>query len=221
MKKIQILLMTLLLSNITFFVSAQKSVVEGVKEYKDIKERMYISSVVEVEGKMKIDLMNAFKNWGGTTFNNLKEVMVSETEDQIVLVYITSIPKTAKILLTTNTTNIKLYVRLIGEFKDGKSRLSFYDDGNVAILPAYYGNILSPGVSARSYYMADVYNALLKLENEWDYKKPENDKDFNKLKNSNYKFMMAYQSDLEKTLLSATEGLKNPSAASPKRKDDF
>jgi hypothetical protein len=32
---------------------------------------------------------------------------------------------------------------------------------------------------------------------------------------------MAYQKDLENTLLSATEGLKNPSASSPKRKDDF
>jgi hypothetical protein len=210
-----------LLMVITFSSYSQKSVVEGVKEYKDIKEKMYISSVVEVEGKMKKDLMNAFKNWGGTTFNNLKEVMVSETDDQIVLVYITSIPRTTKVLLTTNTAILKQYVRMIGEFKDGKVRLSFYDDGNVAVLPSYYGNVLIPGSPARSYYMADLYNNLIKYENEFGYQKPESDKDFNKLKNSNYKFLMAYQSDLEKTLLSATEGIKNPSATSPKRKDDF
>jgi hypothetical protein len=120
---------------------------------------------------------------------------------------------------------LKQYVRLIAEFKDGKVRLSFYDDGNVFIssTSSYYaGNILipgSPGIADRSYYMSDIYNNLLKLENEWDYKKPESDKDFNKLKNSNYKFMMAYQADIEKTLSSAIEGIKNSNNI--KRKDDF
>jgi len=211
--------MMLFLSNITFFVLAQKSVIEGVKEYKDIKEKMYISSVVEVEGKMKKDLMNAFKNWGGSTFNNFREVIVSETDDQIVLVYIVSIPRTAKVLLTTNTTLFKQYVRLIVEFKDGKARLSFYDDGNVFVPTSYSGTISIPGAAARSYYMSDIYNNLIKYENEWDYKKPESEKDYLKLKNSNYRFIMAYQADIEKTLSSAIEGIKNSNTI--KRKDDF
>jgi hypothetical protein len=219
MKKIQILLMMLFLSNITFFVLAQKSVVEGVKEYKDIKEKMYISSVIEVEGKTKKDLMNAFKNWGGVTFNNFREVIVSETDDQIVLVYTTSVPRITKVLLTTNTNLLKQYVRMIVEFKDGKVRLSFYDDGNVFIPSSYAGNIPIPGAAARSYYMSDIYNNLIKYENEWDYKKPESEKDYLKLKNSNYKFIMAYQADIEKTLSSAIEGIKNSNNI--KRKDDF
>jgi len=221
MKEIRILLMMLFLSNITFFVLAQKSVVEGVKEYKDIKEKMYISSVVEVEGKMKKDLMNAFKNWGGSTFNNFREVIVSETDDQIVLVYIVSIPLTVKIMLTTSSILYKQYVRLIVEFKDGKARLSFYDDGNVSVPSSYsgIGNITTPGSAARSYYMSDIYNGLIKYENEWDYKKPESEKDYLKLKNSNYRFIMAYQADIEKTLSSAIEGIKNSNTI--KRKDDF
>jgi hypothetical protein len=219
MKKIQILLMMLFLSNITFFVLAQKSVVEGVKEYEDIKGKMYISSVVEVEGKVKKDLINSFKNWGSISFNNLKEIIVSETEDQIVLVYITSVPRTTKVLLTRSTNNLKQYVRLIAEFKDGKVRLSFYDDGNVFVPSSYAGTILIPGSPARSYYMSDIYNNLIKYENEAGYQKPETDKDFEKLKNSNYRFVMAYQKDLENTLLSAIEGIKNSNTI--KRKDDF
>ncbi len=206
---------------ITFSSYSQQSAIKDVKEYTDIKERMYISSVVEVQGKTKKDLMNAFKNWGAISFNNLKEIIVSETEDQIVLVYITSIPRTTKILLTRSTNNLKQYVRLIAEFKDGKVRLSFYDDGNVYVPSSYAGNILISGTPARSYYMSDIYNNLIKYESEWDYKKPETDKDFEKLKNSNYRFIIAYQKDLENTLLSATEGIKNPTATSPKRKDDF
>jgi hypothetical protein len=214
-------IITILLMLITFSSYSQQSAIKDVKEYTDIKERMYISSVVEVQGKTKKDLMNAFKNWGAISFNNLKEIIVSETEDQIVLVYITSIPRTTKILLTRSTNNLKQYVRLIAEFKDGKVRLSFYDDGNVYVPSSYAGNILISGTPARSYYMSDIYNNLIKYESEWDYKKPETDKDFEKLKNSNYRFIIAYQKDLENTLLSATEGIKNPTATSPKRKDDF
>jgi hypothetical protein len=217
MKKIIVLLFL----TMSFVSYSQKSVVEGIKEYQDINEKMYISGVVEVEGKTKKDLMNSFKNWGSISFNNLKEIIVSETEDQIVLVYITSVPRTTKVLLTRSTNNLKQYVRLIAEFKDGKVRLSFYDDGNVFVPSSYAGTILIPGSPARSYYMSAIYNNLIKYENEFGYQKPETDKDFEKLKNSNYRFVMAYQKDLENTLLSATEGLKNPSASSPKRKDDF
>jgi hypothetical protein len=205
----------------TFFSYSQKSVVEGVREYKDIKEKMYISSVIEVEGKSRKDLMNSFKNWASSKFVNLKEVIVSETDDQIVLVYITSIPRTTKVLLTTNTDYWKLYVRLIVEFKDNKVRLSFYDDGNVATPSSYYNGVTIPGQASRAYYMSEIYNSLIKMESEPGYKKPENDKEFNKLKNSNYKFMMSYQDDLENTLSSASEGLKLSITNNVKRKDDF
>jgi hypothetical protein len=66
--------------------------------------------------------MNGFKNWGGTNFVNLKEVIVSETEDQIVLNYITN-DLYVKSLGTIVTA--EWYVRLVAEFKEGKMRVSF------------------------------------------------------------------------------------------------
>ena len=62
---------------------------------------------------------------------------------------------------------------------------------------------------------------LILSEYEPDYRKPESDKDFTKIKYANYPFILGYQKSLEATLNEAISGMKNPSAASPKRKDDF
>ena len=228
MKKIQILLMMLFLSNITFFVSAQEGFKDsfaekyGIKQYEDLATRLYISKVVEIEGKSQKDLMTLFKNWGSTAFVNIREVMVSETDNQIVLVFITKINRPLRSMLGLNNNEIGLYVRMTGEFKDGKCRISLYDDGNVATLPSYYGSVTIPGSPSRSYYMSDVMKKLILQEYEWDYKKPENDKDYTKAKYANYPFVLNYQRGLETTLNEAVNGLKNPTSTSGnKRKDDF
>lgn len=229
MKNIQILLMMLFLSNITFVVLAQEGLKDsfaekyGIKQYEDLSTRMYISKVVDIEGKSQKDLITLFKNWSATAFANVKEVMVSETDNQIVLVYITKISRPIRNILGLTDYEASLYVRMTGEFKDGKCRISLYDDGNVATLPSYYGSSITiPGSPSRSYYMSDVTKKLILQEYEWDYKKPTSDKDYTKIKYANYPFVLNYQRGLEATLNEAINGLKYPTSTSGnKRKDDF
>ena len=171
---------------------------------------------------MNQDLITIFKNWGSTAFVNIKEVMVSETDNQVVLVYITKTPMSYRSILGLSSIEISSYVRMTAEFKEGKCRLSLYDDGNVATLPSYYGSVTIPGSPSRSSYMSDVLKNLILKEYEWDYKKPTNDKDYTKLKYANYPFVLNYQKGLEATLNEAVNGLKNPTSTSGnKRKDDF
>jgi hypothetical protein len=67
-----------------------QEVVPDLKPYEDISSRLFISKVVEMPGKTQKEISTQFKNWASTSFVNLKEVMVSETENQIVLNYITN-----------------------------------------------------------------------------------------------------------------------------------
>ena len=194
------------------YASFSQDAIPDLKAYEDADNKLFISKVVELEGKTAKDISQSFKNWASTSFVNLKEVMVSETDNQIVLVYIVTVPLIRKILLSNMRDDLGYYVRLVSEFKDGKVRISLYDDGNTYEAPKSTQYGLVGGNRARSYYMIDRMKVVVK---------PENEKDFTKQKYAWYPFVKFYQDSLEKTLLSAVEGLKNPTAASPKRKDDF
>ena len=92
MKKILILLPFLL---ITIISNSQSSLLVNDKLhidslYENKEENLIISRVLEFEGLKKDELKTKVKNWGSTKFVNLKEVLVSETDDQIVLNYIES-----------------------------------------------------------------------------------------------------------------------------------
>ena len=58
--------------------------------YKDKSELLIYTEVVQVDSLKKEVLIKKVKNWASTNFVSLKEVMVSETDDQIVLNYITN-----------------------------------------------------------------------------------------------------------------------------------
>ena len=85
--------------------------------YQNVTEKLILEKVFTIDSTSKPELIKNTKNWGGQTFANLKEVLVSETEDQLVFNYIES---------------NYYYIRLIVKFKDGKVKVSFYDDGNVS-----------------------------------------------------------------------------------------
>ena len=148
-------------------VSKESSETTNQPFYQKEEEYLIYSKVIDFPSKSKIEIINGFKNWGSTSFVNLKEVIVSETEDQIVLNYISQ-SMSFKTLGTS--TSVSWYLRLIAEFKDGKMRVSFYDDGN-AFWP---GNQYAPSTSARTYkltmYFKDgkprkgAYDGLLNLK---------------------------------------------------------
>ena len=118
--------------------------------YKEKSELLIYEEVVQVDSLKKEELIKKVKNWASTNFVSLKEVMVSETDDQIVLNYITNsyFQKTLGVKSTRGW-----YIRLVIQFKDYKFKMSYYDDGNTSTPGSQY----APPVSSRVYYFKDYF----------------------------------------------------------------
>lgn len=121
--------------------------------YKDKTELLIYTEVIQVDSLKKAELIKKVKNWASTNFVNLKEVMVSETDDQIVLNYITNsyFQKTLGI-----KSFIGWYIRLVMEFKDGRFKMSYYDDGNTFRPGSQY----AASGPARSYHFNDYFKNI-------------------------------------------------------------
>lgn len=197
MKKITQIFFALLF--VSFQSQSQSSSIPQLKPYEDLSSKLYISKVIEFNGKSKKELQNTFKNWAATAFNNLREVMVSETENQIVLVYITEVPVVQKLVGIKVTDIWPLYVRFVAEFKDDKIRVSLYDDGNS--LYAYF--------PPRSVYISN-YNSP-----------PNSKKELTKRVGSWYLAHTIWQRKCDLMIFSLENGMLNPTSISPKRKEDF
>ena len=113
--------------------------------FQNFDEKLVYSEVVLIDSVSQAELIRRAKNWGGTAFVNLKEVLVAETENQLVFNYITS--HTGGMITT------KSYIRLVVQFKDGRIKASFYDDGNVYYPPTQY----SAAVPARTRFYTSAY----------------------------------------------------------------
>jgi hypothetical protein len=181
-----------------------QEVVPDLKPYEDISSRLFISKVVEMPGKTQKEISTQFKNWASTSFVNLKEVMVSETENQIVLNYITNTNTYFKLFGVKNIYTMDWYVRLVAQFKDGKIRIQFYDDGNVYKPSQYSGYPSSP---SRSMYVSVVTN------------KPESFKDMHKSVNIMYNLHYQWQLNVSSMSLSCEKGMLNNTLSI--KKDDF
>lgn len=117
--------------------------------YSNKNELILYTGIHKFDSISQAELKNKIKNWASLTFVNLKEVMVSETDDQIVLNYISS----SYYVKSLTKTTVDWYIRLLIQFKDGKIRCTYYDDGNVRMLPTQY----SPGYSARIFHLKDYF----------------------------------------------------------------
>ena len=138
MKKV-LLGLTLVLG--TLVSNGQDEVIRNLKDFEKAGEGLYISKVIEIPNKTQKELQTQFKNWASTSFVNLREVMVSETDNQIVLNYITKTPNYLKTLGMKMPIDYSWYIRLVAQFKDGKVRVQFYDDGN-AFKPGEYSSFI-------------------------------------------------------------------------------
>ena len=112
--------------------------------YQDKSQYLLFSSVSQFDSLKKEDLMKAVKNWAGTAFVNLKEVLVGETDDQLVFDYV---DKSYYVKSLGIKSTVNWYIRLVTQFKDGKIKCSFYDDKN-----AY-----SQGMGTRSFYLSSYF----------------------------------------------------------------
>jgi len=116
------------------------------------KDEMIIFSGIHKFDSLKVsDIKNKIKNWASLKFVSLKDVLISETDDQIVLNYITSSLYVKSLGMKTT---IQFYIRLLIQIKDGRVKYTYFDDGNVSMLPSQY----SSGVRARTFYLKAYFS---------------------------------------------------------------
>lgn len=196
---------------LTFFTSvlltsfAQNSeIVPDLLPYDDIKTKLFRSKVIEFPDKSQKDLITLFKNWASTSFVNLKEVTVSETDNQIVLNYITKTETYFRLMGVKNSYYMDWYVRLVAQFKDGKIRIQFYDDGNV-FKPSQYAGY--PSTPSRNFYVSSFIT------------KPESVKELHKSLNMWYDLHCQWQQNILVTVSSCEKGIKDTKLIA--KNDDF
>jgi len=119
------------------------------------KTEFLMYSVVQEFDSLSQDQLNIkIKNWAGTNFTNMKEVLVSETKEQLVFNYIT---ESFYIKTLGMATYKNWYIRMVVQIKDNKIKISIYDDGNCFWPGSYSGGVSVPSVSARTYKFQDYF----------------------------------------------------------------
>lgn len=99
--------------------------------YENPSELLLRTKIIEFDSNQTAEaLKTKFKNWAGLKFRNLNEVIVSETNEQIVLNYIDKYIWDAGFGGRMNVGN---YYKMVAQFKNGKVRLTIFDDGNTFI----------------------------------------------------------------------------------------
>ncbi len=117
--------------------------------YENKSDYLIYSKIILLDSTKSGEIINRVKNWGGINFVNLKEVLVSETNDQLVFNYIDNSFFLKTFL--TGRVNYKWYIRMVVQVKDNKVRVQLFDDGNVAVSGQYY-------LAARTYYLKNYFN---------------------------------------------------------------
>ena len=154
MKKIIFSITALLCSSSVF---SQESIhIDSMFQNKD--ENLLFSRIVSLDSVSQTEIKQRVKNWAGTTFRNMNEVLVSETETQLVFNYIESSKFKGGFGIPFDYPE---YTRIVIQMKDNKMKASFYDDGNVFRLGS--GN--APSTPSRSQYMKDNFKGKEKIEN--------------------------------------------------------
>lgn len=121
--------------------------------YKNANENLISQFVLQFPNVKKEELLKKTKNWGAKRFVNLKEVLVGETEDQLVFNYIDNKMFVRSLGLTNN---YSWYIRLVAQFKDEKIRIQYFDDGNTYQPGSQY----SPAIKARIYKLSNYFKDI-------------------------------------------------------------
>jgi hypothetical protein len=101
--------------------------IDSLYENKD--EFLIYTKIQEFDSISKSQFPQKIKNWAGKKFVKMNEVLVSETEDQLVFVYISK-AFFLKGLMGEKSGSNDWYIRMIVQMKDNKIRITMYDDGN-------------------------------------------------------------------------------------------
>lgn len=98
--------------------------------YQDRALFLIHSVVEEADSTSKEELAIKVKNWAGTHFVNMREVLVSETPEQMVFNYVSN-DFFVKAMATSYPQG--WYIRMVVQLKDNKLKISFFDDGNTSV----------------------------------------------------------------------------------------
>lgn len=172
--------------------------------YEDLSKSLFTSKVVELPNKTQKEIYYMFKNWASTSFVNLKEVTVSETDNQMVLNYITETSDYFKTLGMKNPFSMSWYVRLVGQFKDGKMRILAYEDGN-SFKPGEYNRYGSVPAVQRGTIRLTAFTQT-----------PQTEKDFQKNENMYYRLHLQWQKNVISLMEKAQEEIKKSSSEDSK-----
>lgn len=131
--------------------------------YDDPGELLVHTKVYEFDSLPGTEISKRIKNWAGANFVDAREVIVNETENQMVFVY--SMNKFfVKIFGMRNY--LPWYIRLVVQIKDNKMRCLFYDDGNVFRPGSYSGGINVPSTPARHHRFKDYMRKGVSAKNQ-------------------------------------------------------
>ena len=159
--------------------------------YQDSASLTIFQQVIHTDSVGKAELKKRFKNWGGKTFVNFSEVLVAETDDQIVLVYVATVPYVVKsAAFGTINSNTGWYVRLVANFKDDRVRITQTDDGNTG----------SSGASARSQRITSWFDRTGKIDPTKNINRPA------------YEMVISWRNQVLSTLVSCGEELTQPAS---------
>ena len=145
---------TIILFSLLLFSSIANAQFQIDSLYQDKEQLLINQKVIIVDSVSREELINRIKNWGGVSFVNLKEVLVSETQDQLVFTYVTS---GFYIKSMGITTPLDWYVRMVVQVKDGRIRVQQFDDGNTYRAGSYSGGVTGPATQARRYHLNDYF----------------------------------------------------------------
>ena len=145
---------TIVLFSLLLFSSIINAQYQIDSLYQDKEQLLINQNVIIVDSVSREELINRIKNWGGVSFVNLKEVLVSETQDQLVFTYVTSGFYVKSMGITTP---LDWYVRMVVQVKDGRIRVQQFDDGNTYRAGSYSGGVTVPATQARRYHLNDYF----------------------------------------------------------------
>lgn len=152
MKKVKVMMMTLMMCLMTMTSFAQMHIDSF---YMDKTQNLIYSEIQEFDSLSQEQLNIKVKNWAGTNFVNMKEILVSETNEQLVFNYI---DETFYIKTLGRPTYKTWYIRMVVQIKDNKIKVSLFDDGNGFWAGSYSGGVSVPATQARTYRFSDYFH---------------------------------------------------------------
>lgn len=134
--------------------------------FEDASTNLLTSKVTDVPDADKAEIKRRILNYAGVIFRDISKVLVSESDDQLVFNYIDK----ATYKSMGMSQQLDEYIRLVIQIKDGRFRISAYDDGNAFIPGTYSKSYSSPAVAAHTYYFTKRFTKEGTVKNKGMFK---------------------------------------------------